>query len=98
MRINKPLWHEGLILTQQHFQQQEQWNDFALRQFANAALTQPHRNRRRHARHILQRNARQRRIDDVLDIVRRADLAQPWNALDQIKRRHRCIDRQIPVR
>jgi type VI secretion system protein ImpJ len=41
MRINKPLWHEGLILTQQHFQQQEQWNDFALRQFTNAALTQP---------------------------------------------------------
>jgi predicted component of type VI protein secretion system len=41
MRINKPLWHEGLILTQQHFQQQERWNDFSLRQFTNAALTQP---------------------------------------------------------
>ena len=39
MRIDKPLWHEGLILTQQHFQQQEQWSDFALRQFATAALT-----------------------------------------------------------
>jgi type VI secretion system protein ImpJ len=41
MRIDKPLWHEGLILTQQHFQQQERWSDFALRQVANAALTHP---------------------------------------------------------
>lgn len=41
MRIDKPLWHEGLILTQQHFQQQERWNDFALRQLANAALVEP---------------------------------------------------------
>lgn len=41
MRIDKPLWHEGLILTQQHFQQQERWTEFALRQFATAALAQP---------------------------------------------------------
>ena len=41
MRINKPPWHEGLILTQQHFQQQESRNDFSLRQFTHAALTQP---------------------------------------------------------
>jgi type VI secretion system protein ImpJ len=38
MRIDKPLWHEGLILTQQHFQQQERWTEFSLRQFAGAAL------------------------------------------------------------
>ena len=41
MRIDKPLWHEGLILTQQHFQQQERWTEFALRQFTSAALAQP---------------------------------------------------------
>ncbi|WP_250494348.1 type VI secretion system baseplate subunit TssK [Caballeronia sp. GAWG1-1] len=41
MRIEKPLWHEGLILTQQHFQQQDRWNEFALRQVATAALAQP---------------------------------------------------------
>ena len=41
MRIDKPLWHEGLILTQQHFQQQERWTEFALRQFTTAALAQP---------------------------------------------------------
>ncbi|MET3449618.1 type VI secretion system baseplate subunit TssK [Ralstonia sp. 1138] len=41
MRIHKPLWHEGLILTQQHFQQQERWNAFAQHQFATAALAQP---------------------------------------------------------
>ncbi|WP_244817787.1 type VI secretion system baseplate subunit TssK [Caballeronia sp. Lep1P3] len=41
MRIEKPLWHEGLILTQQHFQQQERWNEFALRQLSCAALAQP---------------------------------------------------------
>jgi type VI secretion system protein ImpJ len=39
MRINKPPWHEGLVLTQQHFQQQESRNDFSLRQFTHAALT-----------------------------------------------------------
>ncbi|CAN0626545.1 type VI secretion system protein ImpJ [Burkholderia multivorans] len=41
MRIEKPLWHEGLILTQQHFQQQERWAGFALRQFASASLAEP---------------------------------------------------------
>ncbi|MBR8070474.1 type VI secretion system baseplate subunit TssK [Burkholderia cenocepacia] len=41
MRIAKPLWHEGLILTQQHFQQQDRWAEFALRQYASAAMAQP---------------------------------------------------------
>lgn len=41
MRIDKPLWHEGLILTQQHFQQQERWAGFALQQLATAALAEP---------------------------------------------------------
>ncbi|HWX11208.1 MAG TPA: type VI secretion system baseplate subunit TssK [Trinickia sp.] len=41
MRIDKPLWHEGLILTQQHFQQQERWAEFALHQFATAAVAEP---------------------------------------------------------
>jgi type VI secretion system protein ImpJ len=41
MRIDKPLWHEGLILTQQHFQQQQRWAEFALHQFATAAVAEP---------------------------------------------------------
>ncbi|WP_179402245.1 type VI secretion system baseplate subunit TssK [Burkholderia guangdongensis] len=41
MRIDKPLFHEGLILTQQHFQQQQRWGEFALHQLASAALAQP---------------------------------------------------------
>jgi type VI secretion system protein ImpJ len=41
MRIDKPLWHEGLILTQQHFQQHERWAEFSLRQVATASLVQP---------------------------------------------------------
>ncbi|WP_175960475.1 type VI secretion system baseplate subunit TssK [Burkholderia pyrrocinia] len=41
MRIDKPLWHEGLILTQQHFQQQERWNEFALQQLASALSVSP---------------------------------------------------------
>ncbi|WP_126283673.1 type VI secretion system baseplate subunit TssK [Burkholderia stagnalis] len=41
MRIEKPLWHEGLILTQQHFQQQDRWASFALRQFANSVVSSP---------------------------------------------------------
>ncbi|MGN6669410.1 MAG: type VI secretion system baseplate subunit TssK [Trinickia sp.] len=41
MRIDKPLWHEGLILTQQHFQQQERWAAFAMHQFSSAALAEP---------------------------------------------------------
>ncbi len=41
MRIDKPLWHEGLILTQQHFQQQDRWGGFAMQQLASAALAEP---------------------------------------------------------
>lgn len=41
MRIDKPLWHEGLILTQQHFQQQDRWAGFAMQQLAGAALAEP---------------------------------------------------------
>ncbi|MGH8779853.1 type VI secretion system baseplate subunit TssK [Paraburkholderia sp.] len=41
MRIDKPLWHDGLILSQQHFQQQERWTDFVHRQFAAAAIAEP---------------------------------------------------------
>jgi type VI secretion system protein ImpJ len=41
MRINKPLWQEGLILTQQHFQQQDRWTGFALQQFATASVAEP---------------------------------------------------------
>lgn len=41
MRIDKPLWHDGLILTQQHFQQQDRWSGFALQQLASAALAEP---------------------------------------------------------
>lgn len=41
MRIDKPLWHEGLILTQQHFQQQDRWAGFAMQQLAGAAVAEP---------------------------------------------------------
>ncbi|WP_027797876.1 type VI secretion system baseplate subunit TssK [Paraburkholderia acidipaludis] len=41
MRIEKPLFHDGLILTQQHFQQQERWLEFALQQFVAAAFAEP---------------------------------------------------------
>jgi type VI secretion system protein ImpJ len=41
MRIDKPLWHEGLILTQQHFQQQERWAAFSTQQLAAASLAEP---------------------------------------------------------
>ncbi|WP_296651608.1 type VI secretion system baseplate subunit TssK [Paraburkholderia sp.] len=41
MRIDKPLWHDGLILTQQHFQQQDRWSGFALQQFACATQAEP---------------------------------------------------------
>ncbi|RQZ36482.1 type VI secretion system baseplate subunit TssK [Burkholderia sp. Bp9090] len=41
MRIEKPLWHEGLILTQQHFQQQDRWHGFALQQLASAIAVSP---------------------------------------------------------
>ncbi|PTU32891.1 type VI secretion system baseplate subunit TssK [Stenotrophobium rhamnosiphilum] len=41
MQIFKPLWHEGLILTPQHFQQQEQWLHFNQHQFASLAIAEP---------------------------------------------------------
>src|SRR6476620_11472204 len=41
MGIFKPLWHEGVILTPQHFQQQEQWLNVAHRQFASLAIAEP---------------------------------------------------------
>lgn len=41
MRIDKPLWHEGLILNQQQFQQQDRWTEFVHRQFASAAIAEP---------------------------------------------------------
>ncbi|MDR5753441.1 MULTISPECIES: type VI secretion system baseplate subunit TssK [unclassified Caballeronia] len=41
MRTFKPLWHEGLILTPQHFQQQERWLNVAQRQFASLAIAEP---------------------------------------------------------
>ncbi|MFM0550063.1 type VI secretion system baseplate subunit TssK [Paraburkholderia sediminicola] len=41
MRIDKPLWYEGLILNQQQFQQQDRWTDFVHRQFASAAIAEP---------------------------------------------------------
>ena len=41
MRAQKPLWHEGLILTPQHFQQQEQWLRFTHGQLAALALAEP---------------------------------------------------------
>ncbi|SEB21140.1 type VI secretion system baseplate subunit TssK [Paraburkholderia sartisoli] len=41
MRIDKPLWHEGLILNQQQFQQQDRWTDFVHRQLASAAIAEP---------------------------------------------------------
>ncbi|WP_279571390.1 type VI secretion system baseplate subunit TssK [Paraburkholderia sp. BL10I2N1] len=41
MRIDKPLWHDGLILSQQHFQQQDRWTEFALQQLVAAAFADP---------------------------------------------------------
>lgn len=41
MRIHKPLWHDGLILSQQHFQQLERSAEFGLQQFAAAAFAEP---------------------------------------------------------
>lgn len=41
MRIEKPLWQEGLILSPQHFQQQEQWAAFSLQQVASEVLAAP---------------------------------------------------------
>ncbi len=41
MRTFKPLWHEGLILTPQHFQQQEQSINFTHQQFASLTVAEP---------------------------------------------------------
>jgi type VI secretion system protein ImpJ len=41
MRIDKPLWHEGLILNQQQFQQQGRWTDFVHQQLASAVIAEP---------------------------------------------------------
>jgi len=41
MRILKPLWHDGLILSQQHFQQQDRWIEFSVQQFVSAAFAAP---------------------------------------------------------
>ncbi|CAB3718551.1 type VI secretion system baseplate subunit TssK [Paraburkholderia rhynchosiae] len=41
MRIDKPLFHEGLILTQQHFQQLGRNVDFTLNQIAAACVAEP---------------------------------------------------------
>lgn len=41
MKFYKPLWHEGLILAPQHFQQQEQWLSFGQRRLAELALVEP---------------------------------------------------------
>jgi type VI secretion system protein ImpJ len=38
MRIDKPLWQEGLILSQHHFQQQELWFEHCDRHVARLAL------------------------------------------------------------
>jgi type VI secretion system protein ImpJ len=38
MRIDKPLWHDGVTLRHHHLQQQERWIDFSHRQFASAAI------------------------------------------------------------
>ncbi|MFJ2992489.1 type VI secretion system baseplate subunit TssK [Pandoraea sp. NPDC087047] len=41
MRIDKPLWHEGLILSPQHFQQQDRWAGFSLQQVVHSQLSNP---------------------------------------------------------
>jgi type VI secretion system protein ImpJ len=41
MRIDKPLFHEGLILTQQHFQQLGRNGEFTLNQIAAACVAEP---------------------------------------------------------
>ncbi|WP_211450952.1 type VI secretion system baseplate subunit TssK [Collimonas antrihumi] len=40
MRTFKPLWHEGVILTPQHFQQQELWSQFSGRQLASLTVAE----------------------------------------------------------
>lgn len=41
MRIDKPLFHEGLILTQQHFQHLGLYGDFMLNKIAAACIAEP---------------------------------------------------------
>ncbi|VVE19742.1 type VI secretion system baseplate subunit TssK [Pandoraea fibrosis] len=41
MRIDKPLWQEGLVLAPQHFQQQDRWAGFSLQQMAGSVLSNP---------------------------------------------------------
>jgi type VI secretion system protein ImpJ len=41
MRTFKPLWHEGVVLTPQHFQQQELWSQFNSRHLSSLALAEP---------------------------------------------------------
>ncbi|AKC68526.1 type VI secretion system baseplate subunit TssK [Pandoraea oxalativorans] len=41
MRIDKPLWQEGLILSPQHFQQQDRWAAFSLQQMASGVVAAP---------------------------------------------------------
>ncbi|VVE17014.1 type VI secretion system-associated protein [Pandoraea cepalis] len=41
MRIEKPLWQEGVILAPQHFQQQERWTRFSLQQMVSEVLSAP---------------------------------------------------------
>ncbi|PLZ04037.1 type VI secretion system baseplate subunit TssK [Burkholderia sp. WAC0059] len=40
MRIDKPLWSEGVGLRHHHLQQQERWINFAHRQFASAVVAE----------------------------------------------------------
>ncbi|CAG4895263.1 type VI secretion system baseplate subunit TssK [Paraburkholderia gardini] len=40
MRIDKPLWSEGVGLRHHHLQQQERWISFAHRQFASAVIAE----------------------------------------------------------
>lgn len=41
MRTFKPLWQEGLVLAQHHFQQQDRWWRFAQQQLAPLAVAEP---------------------------------------------------------
>jgi len=41
MRTFKPLWQEGLVLAQHHFQQQDRWWGFAQQQIAPLAVAEP---------------------------------------------------------
>lgn len=41
MKLFKPLWVEGLILSPQHFQQQDQWIAFGNRSLAELVAGEP---------------------------------------------------------